>query len=97
GAGGRMRQAVAVGAAVSLMHTTSVIGLGLLVLYAESMFPRPEEVYPWLGLLSGAVAVILGAALFAIRFGARRRAQAAAAAHTHEDHIHDVHVHEDHP
>jgi nickel/cobalt exporter len=96
GAGGRMRQAVAVGAAVSLMHTTSVIGLGLLVLYAESMFPRPEEVYPWLGLLSGVVAVILGAALFAIRFGARRRAQAAAAAHTHEDHIHEDHIHEDH-
>jgi nickel/cobalt exporter len=101
GAGGRMRQAVAVGAAVSLMHTASVIGLGLLVLYAESLFPRPEDVYPWLGLLSGAVAVILGAALFVVRFRARRLAQATVAAHAHEDHahedpVHDSHVHEDH-
>jgi nickel/cobalt exporter len=88
GAGGRMRQAVAVGGAVALMHTASVIGLGLLVLYAESLFPRPEDVYPWLGLFSGAVAVILGVALFGIRFRARRRAQAAATGHVHEDHVH---------
>ena len=34
GAGGRARQAVAVGAAVATMHTASVLGLGLVVLGA---------------------------------------------------------------
>jgi ABC-type nickel/cobalt efflux system permease component RcnA len=94
GAGGRVRQAVAVGGAVSLMHTASVIGLGLLVLYAQSLFPRPEDVYPWLGLLSGVVAIVLGAALFTMRYRAHRRAVAATSAHAHpgshdHDHEHD--------
>jgi ABC-type nickel/cobalt efflux system permease component RcnA len=88
GAGGRVRQAIAVGGAVSLMYTASVIGLGLLVLYAESLFPRPEDVYPWLGLLSGVVAIVLGGALFTVRFRARRRAAAAAAAHDHPGQAH---------
>ncbi len=86
GAGGRMRQAVAVGAAVSLMHTASVLGLGLIVVYAESLFPRPEDVYPWLGLLSGVVAVVLGAALFTIRYRARRRTLAAVHHAGSDDH-----------
>ena len=52
GSGGTLRQAVAVGGAVSVMHTASVLGLGLLVLSAERLF-APERVYPWLGLASG--------------------------------------------
>jgi ABC-type nickel/cobalt efflux system permease component RcnA len=66
GADGTLRQAVAVGAAVSVMHTASVLGLGLLVLSAERVF-APERVYPWLGLASGLVALGLGAALLVSR------------------------------
>jgi ABC-type nickel/cobalt efflux system permease component RcnA len=93
GAGGRIRHAVSVGVAVSLMHTASVIALGLVVLYAESVFPRPEDVYPWLGLLSGIVVIALGTGLFVVRYRARRRGAAAVAAdhghaHAHEDHDH---------
>ena len=62
GADGRPRQAVAVGAAVAVMHTASVLALGVLVLSLERTFP-PERVYPWLGLASGLVALGLGAAL----------------------------------
>ena len=95
GAGGRIRHAVSVGVAVSLMHTASVVALGLVVLYAESVFPRPEDVYPWLGLLSGIVVVALGAGLFAVRYRARRRAAAGATPEDgHGDHEHD-HVHQE--
>ncbi len=69
GSGGTLRQAVAVGAAVSVMHTASVLGLGLLVLSAEQLF-APERVYPWLGLASGLVALGLGAALLVSRLHA---------------------------
>jgi nickel/cobalt transporter (NicO) family protein len=75
GGGGTLRQAVAVGGAVSVMHTASVLGLGLLVLSAERLF-APERVYPWLGLASGLVALGLGAALLVSRLHAlseRRR------------------------
>jgi len=51
------------------MHTASVLALGLLVLSAEGLFP-PERVYPWLGLMSGLVALGLGAVLLVVRLGA---------------------------
>ncbi len=82
GGDGTVRQAVAVGGAVSVMHTASVLGLGLLVLSTERILP-PERVYPWLGLSSGLVALGLGAGLLVSRLhelSARRR-------HGH-DHIH---------
>ncbi len=69
GAGGTIRQAAAVGAAVSVMHTASVLGLGLLVVSAERVF-APERVYPWLGLASGLVALGLGAVLLVSRIHA---------------------------
>jgi len=75
GGGGTLRQAAAAGAAVSVMHTASVLGLGLLVLSAERVL-APERVYPWLGLASGLVALGLGAALLVSRIHAlseRRR------------------------
>jgi len=62
GAGGSARHAIGVGAAVSLMHTASVLTLGLLVLSAERLF-APERIYPVLGLASGAIAIVLGSSL----------------------------------
>jgi ABC-type nickel/cobalt efflux system permease component RcnA len=84
GRGGTMRQAVAVGAAVSVMHTASVLGLGVLVLSAERVL-SPDRVYPWLGLASGLVALALGSALLVSRI----HALAEARAHGHE-HGHSV-------
>ena len=65
----KVRQAVAVGSAVAVMHTASVLGLGLLVITLEQTF-RPEALYPWLGLLSGVVAIGLGAYLMIGRLSA---------------------------
>ena len=82
GSGGTLRQAVAVGAAVSVMHTASVLGLGLLVLSAERLF-APERVYPWLGLASGLVALGLGAALLVSRLHALSERRRHAHDHPH--------------
>lgn len=71
GAQGRLRHAVVVGVAISLMHTASVIGLGLATLWASRAFP-PERVYPYLSLVSGAVVLGLGAWLLRARIGPRR-------------------------
>jgi nickel/cobalt exporter len=90
--GARVRQAVAVGIAVAVMHTASVLGLGLAVLALESAF-RPETLYPWLGLISGLVALSLGAYLLIGRIGAWMEARRHDEAHARErnpghDHAH---------
>jgi ABC-type nickel/cobalt efflux system permease component RcnA len=99
GAEGKARQAVIVGIAVSLMHTTSVVVLGLITLAASSVF-APESVYPWLSLVSGLVVLGLGTWLLRTRLNARK-ARAVAAAHEHHSHEHHSHgshshVHEEH-
>ena len=66
GSNSRVRQAVTVGTSVAVMHTASVLALGLLVLSLEQTF-RPEALYPWLGLSSGLVAFGLGAYLLISR------------------------------
>jgi nickel/cobalt exporter len=105
GAGGRPKQAVAVGGAVAVMHTASVLALGFVVLSATRLFP-PERVYPWLGLGSGLVALGLGAGLLVGRFGVWSNGRRAALAydvdheqagehqHGHDDeHVHGGHGH----
>jgi ABC-type nickel/cobalt efflux system permease component RcnA len=91
--GARVRQAVAVGTAVAVMHTASVLGLGLAVLALESAF-RPETLYPWLGLVSGLVALGLGAYLLVARIGAWMESKRGRDAHVHEAHDHVGHDHE---
>jgi ABC-type nickel/cobalt efflux system permease component RcnA len=88
----KVRHAVAVGSAVAVMHTASVLGLGLLVITLEQTF-RPEALYPWLGLLSGVVAIGLGAYLMIGRLAAwsdARRDEAHEREHASgHDHGHD--------
>ncbi len=98
-AGGRARQAVAIGGAVAVMHTASVLALGLVVISAERWFP-PERVYPWLGLASGLVALGLGSALLVTRLAAwtnaARHGREHGPGHAHPDgHAHDGHDHGD--
>jgi ABC-type nickel/cobalt efflux system permease component RcnA len=83
GSGGSLRHAVGVGAAVSVMHTASVLALGLLVLSAERVF-APERVYPVLGLGSGLIALGLGSALLVSRIhGATHSARGHRHTHAH--------------
>src|SRR5207244_6200288 len=71
GAGGKIRQALIGGVAISLMHTASVLALGGVVLWAQRFIP-PEKIYPWLVLVSGIVVVGLGAVLLVVRTRRRR-------------------------
>jgi nickel/cobalt transporter (NicO) family protein len=88
GSGARTRQAVAVGSAVAVMHTASVLALGLLVLTLQATF-RPELLYPWLGLLSGLVALGLGVYLLIARLSAWSAIRAPLEANAPEGHRHD--------
>ncbi len=87
GSDSRPRQAIAVGSAVALMHTASVLALGLLVLTLDKTF-RPEDLYPWLGLVSGLVALGLGVYLLVTRLAAWGQAKHHDRAHA-EGHGHD--------
>jgi nickel/cobalt transporter (NicO) family protein len=89
GAGARVRTVVAVGLAVSLMHTASVLALGGITLYASRFFP-PDRIYPWLGLLSGVIVVVLGGGLLIVRAKARARGDDPLHPHAHP-HEHDHH------
>jgi len=80
GTGGRIRHAVGLGVAVSLMHTASVIALSLLTLWLTNVF-APATVFPWLALASGLIIAGLGAGLFVVRWRARTHARAP---HEHE-------------
>jgi ABC-type nickel/cobalt efflux system permease component RcnA len=82
GSGAKVGQAVAVGAAVALIHTASVLTLGLVLFVLARSFPA-EQVYPWLTLATGLVALGLGAGLFVSRLRARRRGLDPSHGHTH--------------
>ncbi|HYX80451.1 MAG TPA: High-affinity nickel-transporter [Actinomycetota bacterium] len=83
-ADGRLRHAVSVGVAVAAMHTASVLSLGLLVFSAERLFPI-ERVYGWLGLLSGVLAIAIGAGLLRTRLRGRTGSPQG------HDHVHPHH------
>jgi nickel/cobalt exporter len=86
GAGVKARTIVAVGVAVSLMHTASVLALGAVTLYASRYVP-PDRVYPWLGVASGALVVALGSVLVVVRSRVRRAGRDPWHPHPrHQDH-----------
>jgi ABC-type nickel/cobalt efflux system permease component RcnA len=72
------------------MHTASVLALGLLVLSLERTF-RPESLYPWLGLVSGLVALGLGVYLLISRLSVW-----GSKGHDDADHDHDHEQAHDH-
>jgi len=59
---GRIRQALSVGVAVATMHTTSVLALAAVLLLAKRTFAL-DRLYPWMGIVAGVGAVLLGGAM----------------------------------
>jgi ABC-type nickel/cobalt efflux system permease component RcnA len=82
-----VRQTTAIAAAVALMHTASVLALGVAVMGLEAAF-RPEAIYPWLTVLAGAAALVVGASLARRRWSVWRHARGHERGHGH-DHDHD--------
>jgi ABC-type nickel/cobalt efflux system permease component RcnA len=66
GSRGTAKHALLLGLTVTLTHTSSVYVLGFVTLYL-SQYILPEELYPWLGVASGAIVLAMGAALLLSR------------------------------
>ena len=82
GTRGSTRDAVLLGATVTVTHTAGVVALGAVAL-GLSAWVLPEQLYPWLTLASGLMVVGVGVAVL------RRRARRAAHGHHHHHHHHD--------
>jgi nickel/cobalt transporter (NicO) family protein len=81
GTKGRARHAVALGATVTVTHTIGVFALGVVTL-ALSQYVLPEQLYPWLTLVSGLLVVGIGAGVL------RTRLRKVRHSHSHS-HSHD--------
>jgi ABC-type nickel/cobalt efflux system permease component RcnA len=94
GTRGRPRDAVLLGATVTVTHTAGVFGLGLVTLLL-SHYIVPDALYPWLTLVAGIVVVVVGLSVFRSRLRSGRwHGHDHSHDHTH-DHDHDhSHGHE---
>jgi nickel/cobalt transporter (NicO) family protein len=81
GTRGTARDAVVLGMTVTVTHTIGVFALGLVTL-GLSQYVLPEQLYPWLTLISGLMVVLVGAGVLRSRL---RRGSAHAGPHEHGD------------
>jgi nickel/cobalt transporter (NicO) family protein len=79
GTRGTARDAVVLGATVTVTHTIGVFALGLATL-ALSQYVLPEQLYPWLTLASGLMVVAVGAGVLRSRL---RRSHVHSHPHSH--------------
>lgn len=84
GARGTARHALFLGFTVTITHTAGVFALGLVTLFA-SRYLLPEQIFPWISLISGILVVTIGGNLFINRLR-------GTADHQH-DHGHGHHQH----
>ena len=82
---GTPRHAALLGVIVTVTHTIGVFTLGLITLLL-SRFIVPDQLYPWLNLVSGLLVVAIGASVLRARWLHRR-----AHAHGHDHHHHHGH------
>jgi nickel/cobalt exporter len=90
GSRGTPRHALFLGLTVTITHTAGVLALGLVVLFASRTI-LPEQLYPWLSLISGLLVAALGLTIL------RQRLLGLPAFGHHHDPEHDhVYEHADH-
>jgi ABC-type nickel/cobalt efflux system permease component RcnA len=92
GTKGRPRDALALGVIVTVTHTIGVFALGFVTL-GLSEFVVPEDLYPWLNLVSAVLVVAVGVAVFRQRILA---ALVLSGHGHHEGHGHGHHHHHRH-
>lgn len=95
GTRGRPRHAFVLGATVTITHTAGVFALGLVTLLL-SQFVVPEQLYPWLTLVSGLLVVAVGIGVLRSRLRSRSRPGGAHGHHHDHPHGHHSHEHHDH-
>jgi len=82
------------GLTVTITHTLGVFLLGLITLFA-SRYILADQLYPWLGVLSGMIIIALAASMMVTRI--RPLVSEKKHAHTHHNHDHHhAHDHGDH-
>jgi nickel/cobalt exporter len=81
---GTPRHAALLGLVVTATHTVGVFALGAVTLLL-SRFIVPDQLYPWVNLVSGVLVVLIGASVLRARLRHRRE---HARGH-HQDHHHD--------
>lgn len=98
GARGTVGNALFLGGVVALTHTSSVILLGLVALFA-SQYILPEQIFPWLGTASGLLIIGLGTWLLVNHLRGRGFGHSHAHGEHHHEHAHEGehHGHHDHP
>ena len=89
GTRGTVGNALFLGGVVALTHTSSVILLGLVALFA-SQYILPEQIFPWLGTASGLLIMGLGTWLLVNHL----RGRGPGHSHAHREHLHG-HTHEE--
>lgn len=89
GSRGTARHALLLGVTTTVTHTAGVFALGFVTLFL-SRYILPETLYPWLGLASGVLVVVIGLSLAWGRVGALLGFRAGGHPHSHaHDHEHD--------
>ena len=87
GSRGTPKHALFLGLTTTITHTAGVFFFGLLVLFA-SRFIVPEDLFPWLGVMSGLLVVLIGASLARVQW--QKRTGTATDPH---DRPEDYHTH----
>ena len=95
GSRGTWRHALFLGLTVTVTHTAGVFALGLVTLFAQQ-YILPEQLYPWLSVVSGVLVVGIGLTLILSRL--RGALRGGSDAHDHDGlgfHTHgpDGHTH----
>jgi ABC-type nickel/cobalt efflux system permease component RcnA len=88
GSRGTARHALFLGLTTTITHTAGVFGLGLITLFA-SHYILPEKLFPWLGVISGLLVVVIGVSLV----WGRLRGLLGWGGHAHHHHDHHEHDH----
>lgn len=95
GSRGNWQHAAFLGLVVTATHTAGVYGLGFVTLFL-SAYILPEQIFPWLAFISGALVALIGVQLLVQRLRAARsetssfdkakmQFNATAGEHTHKD------------
>jgi nickel/cobalt transporter (NicO) family protein len=93
GTRGTVLHAFALALSVTVAHTTGVLVLGVLTVVASNVIV-PEQLYPWLTLVSGALVLIVGSRFLLLAFRGHEPNHDHDHQHQHEHEHEHLHAHD---